>query len=57
MAENGLTFQVLAVGNEVYINGTTAFWQKVAGNAAAPLLFGKWIKAPAGGHGYARHAD
>jgi hypothetical protein len=49
MAENGLSFQVLTVGNEVYVNGTTAFWQKVAGNAAAPLLFGKWIKAPASG--------
>ena len=36
-------------GNEVYINGTTAFWQKFAGNAAAQLLFGKWIKAPASG--------
>jgi hypothetical protein len=49
MAENGLSFQVLTVGNEVYVNGTTAFWQKVAGSAAARLLFGKWIKAPAGG--------
>jgi hypothetical protein len=49
MAQNGLSFQVVTVGNEVYIKGTTAFWQKIAGNAAAPLLFGKWIKAPAGG--------
>jgi hypothetical protein len=49
MAENGLRFQVVTVGNEVYINGTTAFWQKFAGNAAAQLIFGKWIKAPASG--------
>jgi hypothetical protein len=49
MAQNGLSFQVVAVGTEVYINGTIAFWQKLAGNAAAQLLWGKWIKAPAGG--------
>ena len=49
MAQNGLSFQVVTVGNEVYIDGTTAFWQKFAGNAAAELLFGKWIKAPASG--------
>lgn len=49
MAQNGLSFQVVAVGNEVYINGTIAFWQRFAGNAAGQLLWGKWIKAPASG--------
>jgi hypothetical protein len=49
MAENGLSFQVVAVGDEVYINGTIAFWEKFAGDSAAQLLWGKWIKAPAGG--------
>jgi hypothetical protein len=49
MAQNGLSFQVVTVGNEVYINGTVAFWRKFAGSAAARLLFGKWIKAPASG--------
>ena len=49
IAQNGLSFQVVTVGNEVYIKGTIAFWQKFAGNAAAQLLWGKWIKAPAGG--------
>jgi hypothetical protein len=49
MAQNGLSFQVVTAGNEVYINGTIAFWQRFAGNAAAQLLWGKWIKAPASG--------
>jgi hypothetical protein len=49
MAQNGLSFQVVTVGDEVYINGTIAFWQRFAGSAAAQLLWGKWIKAPAGG--------
>jgi hypothetical protein len=47
MSQNGLSFQVVTVGNEVYINGIIAFWQKFAGNAEAQLLWGKWIKAPA----------
>ena len=49
MTRNGLSFQLVTVGNEVYINGPIAFWQKLVGNAAAPLLWGKWIKAPATG--------
>jgi hypothetical protein len=49
MAQNGLSVQVLTVGDEVYIDGTIAFWRRFAGNAAAPLLWGKWIRAPAGG--------
>jgi hypothetical protein len=49
MTQDGLSFRVVTVGNEVYINGSSAFWQRFAGNAAAPLLWGKWIKAPAGG--------
>ena len=49
MGQNGLSFQVVRVGGEVYIDGTFAFWRRFVGNAAAPLLWGKWIKAPAGG--------
>jgi hypothetical protein len=49
MAQDGLSFQVVAVRDEVYINGTIGFWQKFAGNSAAQLLWGHWIKAPAGG--------
>lgn len=49
IAQNGLGFQVVAVGNEVYIKGTIAFWRKVAGSSAAPLLWGKWIRARASG--------
>lgn len=49
MTTKGLSFQVMSVGDEVYINGSIAFWQKFAGNVAAPLLWGKWIKAPARG--------
>ncbi len=49
MTQNGLGFQIVAVGPEVYLNGSTAFWRATAGAAAAQLLSGKWLKAPATG--------
>lgn len=49
MSENGLSFQIVALNNEVYINASPQFWRHVGGNAAAQLFSGKWLKAPAGG--------
>ena len=49
MAENGLSFQIVTLGQEVYINASPAFWRHYAGNAAAQLLEGKWLKGPATG--------
>ena len=49
MSQNGLGFKIVAVGPEVYINGSSAFWNKFGGSAAAQLLSGRWLKAPASG--------
>jgi hypothetical protein len=49
MSQNGLGFQIVSVGPEVYVNGSSAFWTKFAGSTAAQLLSGKWLKAPATG--------
>jgi hypothetical protein len=49
MTENGLSFQIVALGQEVYINGSSSFWSKFGGAPAAQLLSGKWLKAPATG--------
>jgi hypothetical protein len=49
MAQGGLGFQIMVVGNEVYINGSSAFWRHFGGVAAEALLKGKWLKAPATG--------
>ncbi|MGO9892438.1 MAG: hypothetical protein ACLP0L_31705 [Solirubrobacteraceae bacterium] len=49
MTENGLSFQIVALGQEVYINGSSSFWNKFGGAPAAQLLSGKWLKAPATG--------
>jgi hypothetical protein len=49
MSQNGLSFQIVAVGQQVYINASPAFWRRFGGNAAAQLFNGKWLKAPASG--------
>lgn len=49
MSQNGLGFQIVAIGSEVYINGSQSFWKTFGGSAAAQLLSGKWLKAPATG--------
>ena len=49
MSEGGLSFQIEVVSNEVYINGSPAFWRHFGGEAAAELFQGKWLKAPASG--------
>jgi hypothetical protein len=47
MSESGLSFQLVDVGQFVYINGSPTFWRHFGGAAAAQLFLGKWLKAPA----------
>lgn len=47
LSENGLAFELIQVGKTVYIKGSPAFYKKIGGTAAAQLLQGKWLKAPA----------
>jgi hypothetical protein len=49
MSEGGLAFKIVSLGKTVYIQGTRSFWQHFGGAAAARLLDGKWLKAPASG--------
>jgi hypothetical protein len=49
VSDSGLTFQIVAVGQTLYIRGTRAFWQHFAGAAAARVLTGRWLKAPTTG--------
>ena len=46
MAESGLSFEIVRVGNVAYIKGTDAFLRQFAGAAAAQLLHDKWLKGP-----------
>jgi hypothetical protein len=47
LSENALSFEVIHVGGTVYIKGSPAFYRHVGGAAAAQLLQGRWLKAPA----------
>jgi hypothetical protein len=47
IAENGLSFELIELEGTIYIKGSAAFYKHFAGAAAAQLLQGKWLKAPA----------
>jgi hypothetical protein len=47
LSANGLSFELIVVDNTIYIKGSRAFYTHFAGAAAAQLLEGKWLKAPA----------
>ncbi len=49
LTEGGLAFRVIAVGPNVYIQGTPAFWTHFAGPSVARTLEDKWLRAPASG--------
>ena len=47
MSTNGLRFDLVRIGDTVYIRGSDEFYKHFAGAAVAQLLHGKWLKAPA----------
>jgi hypothetical protein len=47
MSTNGLSFNLVRVGDTLYIQGTDEFYKHFAGAAVAQLLHGKWLKASA----------
>jgi hypothetical protein len=53
LSQSGLAFELIEVANTVYIKGSSAFYKKIGGSAAAQLLQGKWLKAPASSSGFA----
>jgi hypothetical protein len=46
MSTNGLKFDLVRIGDTLYIRGSDSFYKRFAGPAAS-LLHGKWIKASA----------
>jgi hypothetical protein len=47
MSTNGLSFDLVRIGDTIYIRGSDAFLKHFAGAAAAQLLHGRWLKASA----------
>jgi hypothetical protein len=48
VAQSGLSFELVQLGGIVYIDGSAAFYRHIGGSAAAQILQGRWLKAPAG---------
>jgi hypothetical protein len=53
VAQNGLSFELVQVGGIVYIDGSAAFYRHIGGSAAAQILQGRWLKAPAAAAAFA----
>jgi hypothetical protein len=49
ISQGGLSFQLIVIGDTVYIKGSPAFYSHFGGATAAQLFQGKWLKAPASG--------
>src|SRR5256714_13096704 len=47
LSEGGVGFEVIQTGGTVYIKGSPAFYRRIGGPAAAQVLQGRWLKAPA----------
>jgi hypothetical protein len=47
MSTNGLSFDLVRIGDTLYIRGSDAFLKHFAGSGVAQLLHGKWLKASA----------
>jgi hypothetical protein len=47
LSQNGASFELIAVDGTIYLRGSAAFYRRIGGAAAAQLLKGKWLKAPA----------
>lgn len=57
LEQRGSRFELIAVGGEVYLKGSDAFYEQIAGRAAVQLLGGKWLKAPASDREFASIAQ
>jgi hypothetical protein len=49
LSEAGLSFRVITVAQDLYIQGTRAFWSHFQGPAVARQFGGRWLQAPASG--------
>jgi len=46
MSQSGMEFELVVVGDEVYLKGSDQFYEQLGGRAAVTLLSGKWLQVP-----------
>jgi hypothetical protein len=44
---NGLSFDIVRIGDRAYFRGDEAFWRNFGGGEVVELLEGRWVEAPA----------
>jgi hypothetical protein len=44
---NGLSFDIVRIGDRAYFRGDETFWQQFGGGDVIELLEGRWVEAPA----------
>ncbi len=49
ISQGSLSFNLIVVGDTIYLKGSPAFYSHFGGSAAAQLFQGKWLKAPVSG--------
>jgi hypothetical protein len=49
ISQGNLSFELIVIGDTIYIKGSPAFYSHFGGSAAAQLFQGKWLKAPVSG--------
>jgi hypothetical protein len=49
ISEGSLSFELIVVGDTIYVKGSPAFYSHFGGAAAAQLFQGKWLRAPVSG--------
>lgn len=52
MSVERMGFRIIVMGRNVYFKAGPAFWRHFGGGAAAALLKGRWLEAPAGSDGF-----
>jgi hypothetical protein len=49
ISQGSLSFELIVLGDTIYIKGSPAFYSHFGGTAAAQLFQGKWLKSPVSG--------
>lgn len=53
IAQGGNRFELIAIGDTLYLRGSDDFYRSLGGDAVVRLLSGKWLQVPAIGQGFA----
>ncbi len=57
LSQNGVSVEVIRIGQTLYVKGSEAFYRSLAGPSATRLLAGRWLKASASDKGFSSLAS